>query len=108
MRGNKSEERIIKVQQVISWNAKLFSQVFNLLDFCKFYALCFKKFSVSKIKERLVCDEPKDYYNSNKRMHKTLLTLRLLMSYIYGAPILDVSRSHTQRRSTVGRTPLDE
>ena len=32
------------------------------------------------------------------------LTLRLLMSYIYGAPILDVSRSHT----TVGRTPLDE
>jgi len=25
----------------------------------------------------------------------TTLTLRLLMSYIYGAPILDVSRSHT-------------
>ena len=25
----------------------------------------------------------------------TILTLRLLMSYIYGAPILDVSRSHT-------------
>ena len=25
----------------------------------------------------------------------TRLTLRLLMSYIYGAPILDVSRSHT-------------
>ena len=25
----------------------------------------------------------------------TFLTLRLLMSYIYGAPILDVSRSHT-------------
>jgi len=24
-----------------------------------------------------------------------VLTLRLLMSYIYGAPILDVSRSHT-------------
>jgi len=32
---------------------------------------------------------------------------RLLMSYIYGALILDVSRSHT-RRTTVGRTPLDE
>ena len=36
------------------------------------------------------------------------LTLRLLMSYIYiyiyGAPILD----YTQRRTTVGRTPLDE
>jgi len=26
---------------------------------------------------------------------KVSLTLRLLMSYIYGAPILDVSRSHT-------------
>jgi hypothetical protein len=27
------------------------------------------------------------------------LTLRLLMSYIYGAPILDVSRSHTTQHS---------
>ena len=26
---------------------------------------------------------------------EVVLTLRLLMSYIYGAPILDVSRSHT-------------
>ena len=30
---------------------------------------------------------------SRKRVK--LLTLRRLMSYIYGAPILDVSRSHT-------------
>ena len=29
------------------------------------------------------------------RISVKLLTLRLLMSYIYGAPILDVSRSHT-------------
>jgi len=29
------------------------------------------------------------------------------MSYVYGAPVLDVS-DHTQRRSTVGRTPVDE
>ena len=35
------------------------------------------------------------------------LNLRLLMSYIYGAPILDVSRSHTTTH-TVGTTPLDE
>jgi len=28
-------------------------------------------------------------------LHDTILTLRWLMSYIYGAPILDVSRSHT-------------
>jgi len=27
--------------------------------------------------------------------YKNALTLRLLMSYIYGAPILDVSRSYT-------------
>jgi hypothetical protein len=40
------------------------------------------------------------------RIRVKSLTLRLLMSFIYGAPILDVSRS--QRRSTVGRTPLDE
>jgi len=29
------------------------------------------------------------------RIRVRLLTFRLLMSYIYGAPILDVSRSHT-------------
>jgi len=29
------------------------------------------------------------------RIMVKLLTFRLLMSYIYGAPILDVSRSHT-------------
>ena len=29
------------------------------------------------------------------RIRAKLLTFRLLMSYIYGAPILDVSRSHT-------------
>ena len=36
-------------------------------------------------------------YMTQKRgqIKYTMLTLRLLMSYIYGAPILDVSRSHT-------------
>ena len=29
------------------------------------------------------------------RIRVKSLTLRLLMSYIYGAPILDISRSHT-------------
>ena len=40
----------------------------------------------------------------------TLLTLRRLMSYIYiymEHPFL-MFLDHTQRRSTVGRTPLDE
>jgi len=31
----------------------------------------------------------------NEWWEKFTLTLRWLMSYIYGAPILDVSRSHT-------------
>jgi len=33
------------------------------------------------------------------RIRVKSLTLRLLMSYIYGAPILDVSRSHTTQHS---------
>ena len=31
----------------------------------------------------------------DKKQSISILTLRRLMSYIYGAPILDVSRSHT-------------
>ena len=41
------------------------------------------------------------------RIRVKSLTLRLLMSYIHGAPFLTYL-DHTQRRSTVGRTPLDE
>ena len=36
------------------------------------------------------------------------LTLRLLMSYIYLEHPFLMFLDHTQRRSTVGRTPLDE
>jgi len=36
------------------------------------------------------------------------LTLRLLMSYIYMGHLFLMFLDHTQRRSTVGRTPLDE
>ena len=36
------------------------------------------------------------------------LTLRLLMSYIYMERLFLMFLDHTQRRSTVGRTPLDE
>ena len=36
------------------------------------------------------------------------LTLRLLMSYIYMERLFLMFLNHTQRRSTVGRTPLDE
>ena len=41
------------------------------------------------------------------RIRVKLLTFRRLMSCIYAAPILDVSRSHTTTQQ-VGRTPLDE
>ena len=37
-----------------------------------------------------------------------LLTLRLLMSYVYMEHLFLMFLDHTQRRSTVGRTPLDE
>ena len=46
--------------------------------------------------------------------HITILTLRLLMSYIYIYIYIYMERlflmflDHTQRRTTVGRTPLDE
>ena len=36
------------------------------------------------------------------------LTLRQLMSYIYMEHLFLMYLDHTQRRATVGRTPLDE
>ena len=39
---------------------------------------------------------------------RQLLNLRRLMSYIYMEHPLLMFLDHTQRRSTVGRTPLDE
>ena len=40
--------------------------------------------------------------------HKNKLTLRRLMPYIYMEHPFLMFLDHTQRRSTVGRTPLDE
>jgi len=40
--------------------------------------------------------------------HITILTFRRLMSYIYMEHPFLMFLDHTQRRSTVGRTPLDE
>ena len=42
------------------------------------------------------------------RIRLKSLTLRLLMSYIYMERLFLMFLDHTQRRSTVGRTPLDE
>ena len=56
--------------------------------------------------KRLICKSP----GSNPGNDYSGLTLRRLMSYIYiymEHPFL-MFLDHTQRRSTVGRTPLDE
>ena len=42
------------------------------------------------------------------RIRVKLLTFRLLMSYIFMEHPFLMFLDHTQRRSTVGRTPLDE
>jgi len=42
------------------------------------------------------------------RIRVKLLTFRRLMSYIYMEHPFLMFLDHTQRRSTVGRTPLDE
>ena len=43
-----------------------------------------------------------------REQNLSLLTLRRLMSYIYMEHPFLMFLDHTQRRSTVGRTPLDE
>jgi len=55
---------------------------------------CFSEMSVHTYR----CHIPAEFcpYQKTPTSHLSLcLTLRRLMSYIYGAPILDVSRSHT-------------
>ena len=42
------------------------------------------------------------------RIRVKLLTLRFLMSYAYMEHLFLMFLDHTQRRSSVGRTPLDE
>ena len=42
------------------------------------------------------------------RIRVKSLTIRLLMSYTYMERLFLMFLDHTQRRSTVGRTPLDE
>ena len=42
------------------------------------------------------------------RIRVKSLTLRQLMSYIYMEHLFLMLLDHTQRRTTVGRTPLDE
>ena len=46
--------------------------------------------------------------NDDLKQRNALLTLRLLMSYIYMEHLFLMFLDHTRRRTTVGRTPLDE
>ena len=48
------------------------------------------------------------HFPNVSRIRVKLLTFRLLMSYIYMEHPFLMFLDHTQRRSTVGRTPLDE
>ena len=48
------------------------------------------------------------YFLHVSRIRVKLLTIRLLMSYIYMERLFLIFLDHTQRRSTVGMTPLDE
>ena len=49
-----------------------------------------------------------NYFLHVRRIKVKSLTLRVLMSHIYMEHPFLMFLDHTQRRSTVGRTPLDE
>ena len=50
----------------------------------------------------------KTHDSAHRQLNTEPLTLRRLMSYIYMEHPFLMFLDHTQRRSTVGRTPLDE
>jgi len=52
-------------------------------------------YSVSQHKTHNTSSPEIEDFRAVYMLLSAFLTLRLLMSYIYGAPILDVSRSHT-------------
>jgi hypothetical protein len=68
---------------------------------------------LTKLKlSKFVCSRTSAWLNNYKTHCRSSvnlrLTLRLLMSYIYMEHLFLMFLDHTQRRSTVGRTPLDE
>jgi len=52
--------------------------------------------------------QDKLHYYGKHLINMTDLTLRRLMSYIHMEHTFLMFLDHTQRRSTVGRTPMDE
>jgi len=71
-----------------SKNVCLFSIIMKNYEMSYVYMSLHQYFAVYMVWHISVCHEIPEAL-------RHILTLRLLMSYIYGAPILDVSRSHT-------------
>ena len=87
------------------------------MDYVKSYLdKLFISFSETNVKLRTFSDKClklvalASRYTSESTCTVILLTLRLLMSYIYiyTEHLFLMFLDHTQRSSTVGRTPLDE
>ena len=80
----------------IMWK-NYFSVRHALLRVCQHFAVCGERCTIpcgTKFKG-LRLQNPNVLATNSFKTYTLYLTLRLLMSYIYGAPILDVSRSHT-------------
>ena len=83
---------------------------------CKGQGISVQKYHTVRTYRRQDCTHGLHWYCKEIKIHAEYLTLRLLMSYIYiyiyiyiymEHPFL-MFLDHTQRRTTVGRTPLDE
>ena len=78
---------------------------------CRYVAVCqFIPSVCVGVGTYLVETSLQDYTASHHTMlySVTILTLRSLTLYIYMEHLFLMFLDHTQRRSTVGRTPLDE
>ena len=83
---------------------------------CKALVNTMKKFNEKAFLQWLHCFVEKVHWTATRKLYlfctftnpASALTLRRLMSYIYMEHPFLMFLDHTQRRSTVGRTPLDE
>ena len=84
---------LIILNQPMAVTSRIISGTQNKENFKRDISQLFKIFRTVKCRVTYPLN-----HGSIKILHKVkygILTLRLLMSYIYGAPILDVSRSYT-------------
>jgi len=103
---------VILVLKVVMQNKRDFVDIFLLYRkrhvICNNQFLCVREFLVHvKIVEHLLLIEV--FVGTHLcAITMSLLTLRRLMPYIYMERLFLMFLDHTQRRSTVGRTPVDE